>query len=60
MPPKVNVRINAKLVKMPDRIIMASETYGFEILAASNTLDDIVLAFNEALGVKASRPRPSR
>ena len=50
VPPKVNVRINAKLVKMPDRIIMASETYGFEILAASNTLDDIVLAFNEALG----------
>jgi len=49
-PPKVNVRINAKLVLMPDRIIMASETYGFEIQSESNTLEDIVLAFNEALG----------
>jgi len=49
-PPKINVRINAKLVLMPDRIIMASETYGFEIQSESNTLEDIVLAFNEALG----------
>ena len=48
--PKVNVRINAKLVLMPDRIIMASETYGFEIQSDTNTLEDIVLAFNEALG----------
>ncbi len=48
--PKINVRINAKLVLMPDRIIMASETYGFEIQSDSNTLEDIVLAFNEALG----------
>ena len=50
VPPKVNVRINAKLVLMPDRLIMASETYAFEIPAKSNTLEDIVLAFNEALG----------
>jgi cholesterol transport system auxiliary component len=50
VPPTINVRINAKLVQMPDRIIMASETYGFEIESQSNTLEDIVLAFNEALG----------
>ncbi len=49
-PPVVNVRINAKLVKMPERIIIASNTFDFKIDSASNTLDDIVLAFNEALG----------
>lgn len=49
-PPEIDVRINVKLVQMPERIILASETYGFKIRAESNTLEDIVLAFDEALG----------
>ncbi|MCP4327161.1 MAG: hypothetical protein GY791_01825 [Alphaproteobacteria bacterium] len=48
--PTVDVRINAKLVKMPERLIIASTTFGFKIASPSNTLDDIVLAFNDALG----------
>lgn len=49
-PPRVNVRINLKLVKMPERVIIAGSTFGREIDASSNKLDDIVLAFNDALG----------
>jgi cholesterol transport system auxiliary component len=48
--PIVDVRINAKLVKMPERTIIASDTFSEKIDAASNTLNDIVLAFDEALG----------
>lgn len=49
-PPDAVVRINAKLVKMPQRTIIAGTTVGYEIPAASDNLDDIVEAFDEALG----------
>lgn len=48
--PTVWVRMNAKLVKMPERRIIASETYGNKTPAASGKLADIVVAFDDALG----------
>ena len=48
--PEVWVRINAKLVRMPDRKIVTSETVSRRIPAASAKLEDIIAAFDEALG----------
>jgi cholesterol transport system auxiliary component len=48
--PTVWVRMNAKLVRMPDRRIIASETFGAEMPANGGTLNDVVEAFDEALG----------
>jgi cholesterol transport system auxiliary component len=48
--PTVWVRMNAKLVRMPDRRIIASETFGSEMPANGGTLKDVVEAFDEALG----------
>ena len=48
--PTVWVRMNAKLVRMPDRRIIASETFGVEMPANGGTLNDVVEAFDEALG----------
>ncbi len=49
-PPAVRVRVNAKLVKMPQRTIIASHTV--EQLARANGIEvlDVVYAFDEALG----------
>lgn len=49
-PPKVRVRMNAKLVEIPRRAIIAGENFEASTTASSNTLDAIVLAFDEALG----------
>ncbi|MEL0020507.1 MAG: ABC-type transport auxiliary lipoprotein family protein [Rickettsiales bacterium] len=49
-PPAVRVRINAKLVKMPRREIIASETFERKIVAESNTMEAIIGAFDESLG----------
>jgi cholesterol transport system auxiliary component len=48
--PTVWVRMNAKLVRMPERRIIASETFGTEMPATGSTLKDVVEAFDEALG----------
>ena len=48
--PKVHVRINAKLVKFPERAIVGNTTAENKIEAASDTMDDIIPAFDEALG----------
>jgi len=48
--PTIWVRMNAKLVKMPERRILASQTFGSKIPAAAGKLTDIVAAFDEALG----------
>lgn len=48
--PEVWIRINAKLVQMPDRKIVASRTVGRRLPAASAKLEDIIAAFDEALG----------
>jgi len=48
--PLAYVQINAKLVKMPDRVIIANMTVQRKIPAASQSLNDIILAFDDALG----------
>jgi cholesterol transport system auxiliary component len=48
--PTVWVRMNAKLVTMPERRIIASETFGTQVPAASGALTSVVAAFDDALG----------
>ncbi|MBT3629536.1 MAG: hypothetical protein HOA58_14590 [Rhodospirillaceae bacterium] len=47
--PEVWVRLNAKLVRMPARIIVASETFEARLTAGGTTMTDIVYAFDETL-----------
>ncbi len=49
-PPEVRVQLNAKLVRMPRRAIVASQRFGFVQAAEADRLDPIVSAFDEALG----------
>ncbi|EWY41104.1 hypothetical protein N825_31055 [Skermanella stibiiresistens SB22] len=49
-PPRVHVRINAKLVAMPRRSIEASKTFEQLEPARSGGFDDIITAYDEALG----------
>lgn len=48
--PWARVRINLKLVKMPQREIVATETFERRIRAKANTMTDIIAAFDDALG----------
>lgn len=48
--PKVRVRINAKLVLMPQRIIIAGKTIEKYVTAESNSMAAIVRAYDYALG----------
>ena len=48
--PTVRVRINAKLVKMPERIIIASFKSERAVEAESSNLIDVVRAFDTSLG----------
>lgn len=48
--PWARVRINLKLVKMPQREIVATETFERRVRATSNTMTDIIAAFDDALG----------
>jgi cholesterol transport system auxiliary component len=48
--PRAVVRLQVKLVKMPERRIVAETSVGGEAPAASNKLPDVVQAFNGALG----------
>lgn len=48
--PTIWIRMNAKLVKLPERRIVASETFGEKLPAAGSKLTDIVAAFDETLG----------
>lgn len=54
-PPRVRVRLNAKLVKMPQRTILATETFEFLEPAASSDLQAVVSAFDIALGKTLKR-----
>ena len=49
-PPTVRVRINAKLVEMPQRTIIASHTAEATWRADGTTVRDVVYAFDTALG----------
>ena len=48
--PAAHVRINAKLVKMPQRTIIASHTAEYRVRAGGNTTLEVVYAFDDALG----------
>jgi len=48
--PSVRVAINAKLVKLPRRTIIGSESFEAMAEAKADTLNDIILAYDEALG----------
>lgn len=54
-PPRVRVRLNAKLVKMPQRTILATETFEFLEPATSSDLQAVVSAFDVALGKTLKR-----
>jgi len=46
----VRVRLNLKLVKMPQRTIVAAKTVEHEITAAGDRIYQVVAAFDDALG----------
>jgi cholesterol transport system auxiliary component len=48
--PEPHVHINAKLVKMPDRTIIAAHSEDARVQATADDMQLIVLAFDEALG----------
>lgn len=50
MPPEVNVQINAKIVVMPQRLILANNTFQSVEPATARDLEAVVLAFDIALG----------
>lgn len=49
-PPEVNVRIIAKLVKLPERTIISAEAFGTKFKSEGTDLPSIVVGFDEALG----------
>ena len=49
-PPVAHVQLNAKLVKMPERTIIAAFKSERSIAAAGTEIIDVVYAFDEALG----------
>jgi cholesterol transport system auxiliary component len=49
-PPQARVRINGKLIRMPDRVIVDSQTVERAVRAERHDVESVVLAFDEALG----------
>lgn len=49
-PPDAHVRLNAKLVQMPQRTIIGSQRFTRRVPASADTLEEIVAAFDDALG----------
>ncbi len=54
-PPTVHVRIISKLVKMPERTIVGSTNAEAAIRASGTNLDDVIHAFDTALGKTLKR-----
>jgi cholesterol transport system auxiliary component len=48
--PQILIRMNAKLVKMPERVIVADDTFEYRETAAGTDIDAVVMAYNEAMG----------
>lgn len=48
--PVIHVRINAKLVKFPERVIVSTTSAGARVPADSKKMTDIIHAFDSALG----------
>lgn len=53
--PEATVRMNAKLVRMPRRNIVAGDTFEAKVRAASPALDDVIQAFDHATGAVLRR-----
>lgn len=53
--PTVRVSINAKLVKMPERTIIASRTFEHLAISSTNGMEEIVASFDDALGKALKR-----
>lgn len=49
-PPRVRVRLNAKLIRLPQRVIVAGTNRESIVIAKGEGIDNIVNAFDEALG----------
>ena len=47
--PKVRVRLDCQLVRMPDRTVLAVRSFAGEVLASANDTPHIVAAFDDAL-----------
>lgn len=50
-PPRIQLRMNFKLVQMPDRRIVASKTFEHVMQASGPELIEIIKGFDDALGV---------
>ena len=48
--PEIRVRLNAKVIRQPQRAIVASENFEAVVPAASNSMGDIIAAFDDAMG----------
>jgi len=48
--PVAHIRINVKLIQMPDRVIVANESFDAQTQAVADTVPDVVDAFDAALG----------
>ena len=48
--PEVRVRLNSKLIRMPQRVIVANHTVESLQAAGNGSLESVVIAFDEALG----------
>ena len=49
-PPRVRVRLQARLVRLPRRTSIAATSEGFTVVAQDRSLEAIVAAFDEGLG----------
>lgn len=49
-PPNIRIRLNAKLVQMPRRVIVSSKTYDFLVPAAARDIESVIKGFDQALG----------
>ena len=49
-PPTVHVRMSARLIQQPRREIIASENFDAKVVASSTSIEDVILAFDNALG----------
>ena len=55
LPPLIRVRLNAKLIKLPRRSIVASSNFEHTVVASANSMAGIIGAFDEALGKTMKR-----
>ncbi len=54
-PPRVRIRLNAKMVRMPQRNIVATQTFEYVEPATSSDLKAVIVAFDVALGKTLKR-----